>query len=61
MRIFRLVVEPYLAEVKSMLGHKDVEVRLATITSLADLKNKDGLGSKVLSKRPRDATKTVKK
>src|SRR5580693_9805765 len=33
--------EPYLTEVKSMLGDKDVEVRLATITSLVDLKNKN--------------------
>lgn len=33
--------EPYLSEVKSMLGDKDVEVRLATITSLVDLKNKN--------------------
>lgn len=33
--------EPYLGEVKSMLDDKDVEVRLATITSLVDLKNKN--------------------
>jgi len=31
--------EPYLSQVESMLGDKDVEVRLATITSLVDLKN----------------------
>ncbi len=31
--------EPYLSEVKSMIDDKDVEVRLATITSLVDLKN----------------------
>jgi len=33
--------EPYLSQVKSMLDDKDVEVRLATITSLVDLKNKN--------------------
>lgn len=33
--------EPYLGEVKSMLDDKDVEVRLAAITSLVDLKNKN--------------------
>ncbi len=31
--------QPYLSQVESMLGDKDVEVRLATITSLVDLKN----------------------
>jgi len=33
--------EPYLSEVTSMLDDKDVEVRLAAITSLVDLKNKN--------------------
>ena len=33
--------EPYLGEVKSALDDKDVEVRLAAITSLVDLKNKN--------------------
>src|SRR5665213_3231207 len=33
--------EPYLGEVKSMLDDKDVEVRLAAITSLVDLKNRN--------------------
>lgn len=32
--------EPYLSELEGMLEDKDVEVRLATITSLVDLKNK---------------------
>lgn len=32
--------EPYLSELTAMLDDKDVEVRLATITSLVDLKNK---------------------
>ena len=32
--------EPYLSELEAMLDDKDVEVRLATITSLVDLKNK---------------------
>ncbi len=32
--------EPYLSQLEAMLGDKDVEVRLATITSLVDLKNK---------------------
>lgn len=32
--------EPYLSELDAMLEDKDVEVRLATITSLVDLKNK---------------------
>ena len=31
--------EPYLSELEAMLDDKDVEVRLATITSLMDLKN----------------------
>jgi HEAT repeat protein len=31
--------EPYLAELEAMLDDKDVEVRLATITSLVDLKS----------------------
>jgi HEAT repeat protein len=31
--------EPYLLQLESMLDDKDVEVRLATITSLVDLKN----------------------
>src|SRR5579864_7586493 len=31
--------EPYLSELEAMLDDKDVEVRLATITSLVDLKN----------------------
>jgi HEAT repeat protein len=33
------VREPYLSELEAMLNDKDVEVRLATITSLVDLKN----------------------
>ena len=33
--------EPYLGEVKAALDDKDVEVRLAAITSLVDLKNKN--------------------
>jgi len=37
--------EPYLAQVESMLDDKDVEVRLATITSLVDLKNKRTVGA----------------
>src|ERR1700694_1971612 len=32
--------EPYLTELEAMLDDKDVEVRLATITSLMDLRNK---------------------
>jgi HEAT repeat protein len=32
--------EPYLSELEAMLDDKDVEVRLATITSLVDLKNR---------------------
>jgi HEAT repeat protein len=32
--------EPYLSELISMLDDKDIEVRLATITSLVDLKDK---------------------
>ena len=32
--------EPYLSQLEAMLEDKDVEVRLATITSLVDLKNK---------------------
>jgi HEAT repeat protein len=32
--------EPYLSELEAMLDDKDVEVQLATITSLMDLKNK---------------------
>ena len=32
--------EPYLSELEAMLGDKDVEVRLATITSLVDLRNR---------------------
>jgi len=32
--------EPYLSELEAMLDDRDVEVRLATITSLVDLKNK---------------------
>src|SRR6202140_4589375 len=31
--------EPYLTELEAMLDDKDVEVRLATITSLVDLRN----------------------
>lgn len=31
--------EPYLSELRSMLDDKDIEVRLATITSLVDLKD----------------------
>jgi HEAT repeat protein len=31
--------EPYLSQLEAMLDDKDVEVRLATITSLVDLKN----------------------
>src|ERR1700684_3479532 len=31
--------EPYLSQLEAMLNDKDVEVRLATITSLVDLKN----------------------
>src|SRR6202035_3412776 len=34
------VREPYLSQLATMLDDKDVEVRLATITSLVDLKNK---------------------
>jgi len=34
------VREPYISELEGMLDDKDVEVRLATITSLVDLKNK---------------------
>jgi HEAT repeat protein len=37
--------EPYLSEVESMLGDKDVEVRLATITSLVDLKSKNTIAT----------------
>jgi HEAT repeat protein len=37
--------EPYLSQVKSMLEDKDVEVRLATITSLVDLENKSTVGT----------------
>src|SRR5579864_482320 len=32
--------EPYISELESMLDDKDVEVKLATITSLVDLKNR---------------------
>src|SRR5579864_2908244 len=32
--------EPYLSELEAMLDDKDVEVRLATITSLVDLKSR---------------------
>jgi HEAT repeat protein len=32
--------EPYLSQLEAMLDDKDVQVRLATITSLVDLKNK---------------------
>src|SRR3984893_15260083 len=32
--------EPYVSELEAMLDDKDVEVRLATITSLVDLKNR---------------------
>jgi HEAT repeat protein len=32
--------EPYLSELEAMLDDKDVEVRLATITSLVDLRNR---------------------
>ena len=32
--------EPYLTELEGMLNDKDVEVRLATITSLVDLNSK---------------------
>jgi HEAT repeat protein len=32
--------EPYLSELESMLDDKDLEVRLAAITSMVDLKNK---------------------
>src|SRR5258708_37906769 len=31
--------EPYLSQLEAMLDDKDVEVRLATITSLVDLKS----------------------
>ena len=34
------VRQPYLSELEGMLDDKDVDVRLATITSLVDLKNK---------------------
>jgi HEAT repeats len=34
------VREPYLSQLEGMLDDKDVDVRLATITSLVDLKNK---------------------
>src|SRR5712692_2967051 len=33
--------EPYISQLVSMLDDKDLEVRLATITSLVDLKNKN--------------------
>jgi HEAT repeat protein len=32
--------EPYLSQIEVMLDDKDVPVRVATITSLVDLKNK---------------------
>jgi HEAT repeat protein len=32
--------EPYISQLESMLDDKDIEVQLATITSLVDLKNK---------------------
>src|SRR5579862_1354984 len=37
--------EPYLSQVESMLADKDVEVRLATITSLVDLKSKNTIAT----------------
>ncbi len=37
--------EPYLSKVESMLDDRDVEVRLATVTSLVDLKNKRTAGA----------------
>ena len=37
--------EPYLSQAESMLADKDVEVRLATITSLVDLRNKNTVGA----------------
>jgi HEAT repeat protein len=35
------VKEPYISTLAGMLDDKDVEVRVATVTSLVDLKNKD--------------------
>ena len=35
--------EPYISMLKGMLGDKDVEVRIATVTSLGDLRNKSTL------------------
>jgi len=35
--------EPYISMLKGMLDDKDVEVRIATVTSLGDLRNKDTL------------------
>jgi HEAT repeat protein len=37
--------EPYLSQVEGMLADKDVEVRLATVTSIVDLKNKRTIGA----------------
>jgi HEAT repeat protein len=37
--------DPYISQLESMLSDKDVEVRLATIASLVDLKNKGTVGS----------------
>jgi HEAT repeat protein len=39
------VREPYLTQCEAMLDDKDVEVRLATVTSLVDLKNKRTLAA----------------
>jgi HEAT repeat protein len=38
-------VEPYITQLEAMLADKDVPVRLATIASLVDLKNKRTVGS----------------
>jgi HEAT repeat protein len=38
-------VEPYISQLEAMLADKDVPVRLATIASLVDLKNKRTVGS----------------
>ena len=47
--------EPYLTLLEGMLDDKDVEVRLATITSLMDLKNKRTVSSDISSKMCRNS------
>jgi HEAT repeat protein len=37
--------EPYVSQLDAMLGDKDVEVRLAVVASLVDLKNKGTVGA----------------